>query len=192
MSLLILASQSPRRRELLAEAGYSFHVVPPRPDAESPPQRGEAAVDYVRRSAYEKARDVAQRTPAGTVIGCDTVAACEGQILGKPADRADAEQMLRRLRGRKHQVLSGLCLWHRPSDSIVLEVAETQLFMEPISDEQLDEYLDSGAWQGKAGAFGLQDRLGWIRVLDGSPSNVVGLPLELLAEMLAKAEGNHE
>ena len=92
--------------------------------------------------------------------------------------------MLCLIRGREHRVYSGIYLWRRPGDETSVRVAVTRLVMEPISDEQLEEHLDSGQWEGKAGAFGLQDRLGWVRIVQGSESNVVGLPLELLAEML--------
>jgi septum formation protein len=98
--------------------------------------------------------------------------------------------MLHLLRGREHHVLSGLCLWHVPSGRHWTEVAVTALLMEPLTDEQLEAYLETGAWEGKAGAFGYQDGHDWLRVLAGSESNVVGLPLELLAEMIRHA-GEH-
>jgi septum formation protein len=217
---LILASSSPRRRELLAEAGYTFEVVPPAESAEAGPQSsrhvpravGEPDIDaasadgtrrpatmssqiaaespaaYVARLAYQKAADVAARIDSGLIIACDTVAECEGQILGKPADEADARRMLRRLRGREHHVYSGLCLWPRPVGEPHVRVACTRLQMDGLSDAQIEEYLASGQWKGKAGAFGYQDRLGWVHVVEGSESNVVGLPMELLAAMLEEFE----
>lgn len=185
---LILASSSPRRRQLLQEAGYSFVVLPPREEAEDAARPGESAEALVRRLAVQKARDVAHRVPHGLVVACDTVAECQGQILGKPADRADARRILQALRGREHQVLSGLCLWRRPDDWHDAQVERTTLVMEPLSDVELEAYLDSGAWEGKAGAFGYQDGLDWVRIVEGSASNVVGLPMERLAEMLARLE----
>jgi septum formation protein len=181
---LILASQSPRRRELLAEAGYDYVVQPPSPSAECGVCSGESPAALVARLAEQKARDVAQHVAEGIVVGCDTVAECQGQVLGKPADEEHARAMLRLLRGRKHRVLSGLCLIERPSNKTRTQIAVTTLEMLPLDDAEIEDYLASGQWQGKAGAFGLQDRLGWIRVIEGSESNVVGLPLELLAEML--------
>ncbi len=89
------------------------------------------------------------------------------------------------LRGRRHRVLTGLCVWPLDQPEPLLRVAVTQLVMDELSDAALEDYLATGQWQGKAGAFGYQDRLGWVRVESGSESNVVGLPLELLAEMLA-------
>jgi len=182
---LILASNSPRRRQLLREAGYAFTVVPPSAGAESPPLAGERPAQLVARLAEEKAADVAGRLAAGLVIGCDTVAECRGEILGKPADRAHARQMLALLRGQPHRVYSGLCLWRRPGDRRQTRIAVTNLVMDNLSDEQLAAYLATGDWEGKAGAFGYQDGLDWVHIASGSESNVVGLPMELLAEMLA-------
>lgn len=183
---LILASTSPRRRQLLAEHGYDFQVIAPSESAESGMSNGETAGELVARLAYQKARDVAQRTPAGLVIGCDTVAECQGEILGKPAHRQHAEQMLQALRGSEHRVYSGLCLWARPGDQQRIAVDVTTLIMDPISDDSLQRYLDTDDWQGKAGAFGYQDGLDWVHILEGSESNVVGLPMELLARLLAE------
>jgi septum formation protein len=141
----------------------------------------------VAQLAYRKAADVARRIDRGLVLACDTVAECDGQVLGKPTGREHARQMLEILRGREHRVLSGLCLWEVPTGTPQIEVATTTLRMDSLSPQQIDEYLASGQWQGKAGAFGYQDRLGWVHVVEGSESNVVGLPLELLAEMLRAA-----
>lgn len=182
---LILASQSPRRRELLTEAGYPFEVIPPADTAECGLCSGENPAQMVARLAYQKAADVAQRVSAGLVLGCDTVAECAGMILGKPADREHARQMLATLSDQEHRVFSGVCLWKIPGGEPRIRVAITRLRMDHLSEQQLDEYLDSGQWEGKAGAFGYQDRLGWVHVIEGSESNVVGLPMELLAEMLA-------
>jgi septum formation protein len=92
--------------------------------------------------------------------------------------------MLQTLRGREHEVYSGLCLWRRPADQVKTEVETTRLIMDPISEADIDAYLDGGAWQGKAGAFGYQDGIDWVHIVDGSESNVVGLPLELLRRMI--------
>lgn len=181
---LILASGSPRRRELLAEAGYEFRVAEPHESAECGVCSGESPSEFVARLAFQKAADVASRSHPGWILGCDTVGHCLGRILGKPLDQDHARQMLQLIRGREHWVLTGLCLWDVEADRRDTRVATTRLIMEPISDAQLEDYLDSGQWQGKAGAFGYQDGHDWLRVLEGSESNVVGLPLELLAEMI--------
>jgi septum formation protein len=181
---LILASGSPRRRELLAEAGYEFEVVVPDEVAECGLCSRETPEKLVVRLARQKAADVVARIPFGLVIACDTVAECDGQILGKPANEDNARRMLQLLSGREHRVLSGLCLWHIPAGQPRVAVAITRLRMDRLSEAELDEYLSSGLWEGKAGAFGYQDRLGWVHVVEGSETNVVGMPMELLAEML--------
>lgn len=168
----------------MEEASYEFTVIAPSESAECGACSGESPAEMVARLAEQKARDVAVRVEEGVVIGCDTVAECQGQILGKPANEDHARSMLHLLRGRRHRVLSGLCLIRRPEDDVRVRVELTTLEMLPLSDDEIEDYLAGGAWEGKAGAFGLQDRLGWIRVIGGSESNVVGLPMELLAEML--------
>ncbi len=206
---LILASRSPRRRELLAAAGYDFEVFPPSDDAENGTCAEETPEELVVRLARQKAADVARRITlepatndlwcgrpgcisrrdAGTtrlILGCDTVAECAGKILGKPADREDAKAMLALLSGQEHRVYSGLCLWPLPDGEPAARVAVTTLRMDPLAPELLDAYIAGGQWQGKAGAFGYQDGLDWVHVVEGSESNVVGLPMELLAEMLEK------
>jgi len=181
---LILASRSPRRQELLREAGYKFEVCPPSEEAECGLCSNENPVQTVTRLAYQKAADVARRVREGLILSCDTVVECNAKILGKPLDEHHARQMLQILSGRKHRVFSGLCLWKIPDGQPQIRVAITILRMDRLSDEQLEEYIAGRQWEGKAGAFGYQDRLGWVHIVEGSESNVVGLPLELLAEML--------
>lgn len=185
---LILASRSPRRRELLVRAGYEIEVRLPRETAECGPRRGEDPARFVARQATRKAADVADQVHSGVVVGCDTVAECEGRMLGKPVDEDDARRMLQTLRGRAHRVLSGLCVWKKPGKTPEVRVAVTVLRMDRLTDDQIDGYLASGQWRGKAGAFGYQDRLGWVHVVEGSESNVVGLPMELLEQMLGASE----
>ncbi len=160
----------------------------PADTAECRLSRGEGPAQLVARLAYQKAADVARRVGRGLILACDTVAECDGQVLGKPLDEDHARQMLKALRGREHRVLSGLCLWQQPAGGADVRVAVTTLRMDRLTDGQIDEYLATGAWQGKAGAFGYQDRLGWVHVAEGSESNVVGLPMELLAEMIAEVQ----
>jgi septum formation protein len=193
-SSLVLASRSPRRRELLAAASYEFEVCPPSEDAESGVCSGETPRELVARLARQKAADVARRLDRGLVLGCDTVVECNGQILGKPADEAHARAMLTALSGQTHRVLSGLCLMEACGDcrtgcqpvpqEPLAAVAITTLRMDQLTPQQLDEYIAGGQWEGKAGAFGYQDGLDWVHIVEGSESNVVGLPMELLAEML--------
>lgn len=188
---LILASQSPRRRELLKNAGYVFEVIPAREESEDQRRDNESPTQYVLRLARQKAEDVALRMKNGAkiVLGCDTIVVCRETILGKPLDRCDAERMLRLLRGTQHSVITGVCLYPIPTETAetiepLIRCDETILSMNEISDAELEAYLDTNLWSGKAGAFGYQDRNQWIRIEKGSESNVVGLPLELLKTML--------
>ena len=181
---LILASTSPRRNHLLTEFGYQFETDPPSDGAECGICSGEAPPELVVRLARQKAVDVAVRYDFAIILGCDTVAECYGQVLGKPRDREDASRMLKLLRGKEHRVHSGVCLWVRPEDQVLLQVDTTTLFMDEVSDQQLENYLDTNKWEGKAGAFGYQDGWDWLHVTKGSETNVVGLPMELLKDML--------
>jgi septum formation protein len=121
------------------------------------------------------------------IVACDTVAECQGQILGKPGDESHARAMLRLLSGREHRVYSGLCIWTVPEEEPRVEVDRTTLRMDPLTNEQIDDYLTTGLWEGKAGAFGYQDGFDWLHVVEGSKSNVVGLPMELLERMLGRS-----
>ena len=186
---LILASTSPRRKQLLTEFGYQFETDPPSDDAECGVCSGETPPELVVRLARQKAVDVAVRYNFAIILGCDTVAECYGQVLGKPRDREDARRMLSLIRGREHRVHSGICLWIRPEDQVLLQVDTTTLFMDDVSDEHLEDYLDTNKWEGKAGAFGYQDGWDWLHVTKGSETNVVGLPMELLEKMLDGIHG---
>jgi septum formation protein len=185
---IILASSSPRRKELLERFGYRFRVVEPDPSAECGICSRETPPELVARLAYQKAANVIEKIDSGLVLACDTVAECVAIILGKPEDRDHAKQMLERLRGRSHSVYSGLCLWDKASAQRHVRVDVSRLWMEPISDSQLEAYLDTDQWVGKAGAFGFQDGPDWIRLDQGSATNVVGLPMEMLEKMLAELD----
>lgn len=182
---LVLASGSPRRADLLRAAGYEFRILPASDAAECGMCSRETAPELVARYAYRKAADVAPQLSEGMILAADTVAACMGQILGKPADRSHAESMLRLLSGRNHDVYTGVCLWSAATQRCLVEVVRTSLQMETLEEPELERYLDSMRWEGKAGAFGYQDDNDWIRIVEGgSESNVVGLPMERLAELL--------
>ena len=181
---LILASGSPRRAQLLAAAGYDFTVMVAGEDAECGMCSRETAPEMVARYAYRKAADVVSRIDTGFVLAADTVASCVGQILGKPRNQEHAEEILRLLSGRRHDVYTGICLWSTEQNRCLVDVVRTELEMLPLSEEMLEEYLDSMKWEGKAGAFGYQDGNDWLLVRSGSESNVVGLPMERLAELL--------
>jgi septum formation protein len=198
----ILASNSPRRRSLLAEAGYAFEVIAPDPACEESARPNESAPQMVVRLATAKAKYVADRwnqtngdrAGPAIILGADTVAECQGALLGKPNDRQHAREILQALRGRQHSVWTGICLWIVPEQRHWSTCVQTRLEMDALSDEQIDGYLETGSWRGKAGAFGYQDGNDWVKIIEGSPSNVVGLPLERLAEILeaiAGAEPSH-
>lgn len=180
---LILASASPRRRQLLEEAGYAFSVDPSDAD-EPPPEPGAAPAEYVARLAWRKAASVAARHRRGLVLGADTVCDLGGAILGKPVDRDDAEGMLRRQEGQELRVLTGLCLHRAGVEEWVGAVEVSVCRCRAFTDAERNAYLDSGLWQGKAGAYGVQDDDPFVQVVSGSWSNVVGLPLERLAVLL--------
>ncbi|MBL9094936.1 MAG: septum formation protein Maf [Planctomycetaceae bacterium] len=187
-SKLILASGSPRRKLLLQEAGYPFDVVVPSEEAECGVCSGETPPELVARLAYQKALDVSTRIGPALIVACDTVVECHGQVLGKPRDEDHARQMLRMLSGREHQVYSGLCVWKVPEQEPQVEVDRTTLRMDPLDDRRIEDYLATDLWFGKAGAFGFQDGFDWLHIVAGSESNVVGLPMELLAKMLANVD----
>ncbi len=184
---LILASGSPRRKELLQQAGFNFTVDVPDEDAESIGEVRLSPVELVAALAFQKAANVAKRSDNGLVLAADTVAECDGQVLGKPQDRADAQRMLNQMRGKQHFVHTGVCLWRRPGDRKSVQTETTTLQMSELSDEAIDQYLDTGLWKGKAGAFGYQDGIDWISIEQGTASNVVGLPMDLLDRMLNMA-----
>jgi septum formation protein len=178
---LVLASASPRRRELLASAGIAFDVEPVDVDERREP--GEAPEAYVERVARLKAGGGARRHPARAVLGADTVVVVDGEVLGKPASAADAARMLRRLSGRAHAVLTGVALaWQ---GRITSRVERTDVVMSPISEDDLAWYVASGEPLDKAGAYAIQGLASrFVTRIEGSYSNVVGLPVATVVELL--------
>ena len=147
---------------------------------------GDPTSVYVSRLAVQKAADVAARvTEPSIIIACDTVAECQGVVLGKPQDRQHAREMLQLLSGREHSVWSGLCVWNSATGEFDIQSACSILKMQTLSEDLIEEYLDSGAWEGKSGAFGYQDGLPWLTLVSGTAENVVGLPMDLLQKMLS-------
>lgn len=186
---LVLASTSPRRRELLALFGLPFDVVASRFDEDSLPPVGLAPADYVIRLASGKAAEVAARTQGNAlVLGADTTVVLDGDFLGKPADAEDARAMLRRLSGRTHQVYTGLCLVPVQAGVMgdaVTDAARTDVTFDPIPEDALRAYVATDEPLDKAGAYGIQGRaLSFIPAIHGDYFNVVGLPLELLRALL--------
>jgi nucleoside triphosphate pyrophosphatase len=181
----ILASASPRRRQLLADAGYRFEVDVPEVDEPTPDERTSPA-EYVVQLAWRKAACVAARRTVGVILAADTVCAVDGHILGKPADRADAERMIRLQEGRDSDVITGLCLFRAERQEWVGAVETSVCRFRSLSDAERTVHLDSGRWRGKAGAYGIQDDDPFVSIVSGSRSNVVGLPMERLANLLSR------
>ena len=196
--MLVLASASPRRQELLRSAGISFVVQPA--DVDETPLPGESARDCAERLAREKALAVWQSRPQDVVLGADTVVVVEGEMLGKPVDSNDAARMLRMLAGREHQVITGACLvWggtrlREPeargelgTEKRELRIASesTLVTMSELSEEEIREYVATGEPMDKAGAYAIQGMASrWIPRIEGDYSNVVGLPVALVCRML--------
>jgi len=181
---LVLASRSPRRAELLRAAGIGFTVRSV--EIDETPRESEVPRDYVRRLAEEKARAVAADA-SEVVLAADTTVVLGGEIMGKPVDAADAIRMLRALAGQKHTVITGVFL--KRGDSAAGDVASTEVWVAPMSDEEIAEYVASGEPMDKAGAYAIQGLASrFIERIDGSYSNVVGLPIALTYRMLHEAE----
>jgi septum formation protein len=187
MSRFILASNSPRRRQLLSEAGYYFKVVtPPWPEPEAE-EAHRNATEFAQAASYFKARSVASLSRTNVILAADTVVARDGQIFGKPVDREDARRILSSLSGTTHEVITGVTVLDPRSGRRIIAKDRTGVTMRRMSPAQLEEYLDSQEWQDKAGAYGIQD-IGdkFVERVDGSFSNVVGLPMELVTDLLER------
>ncbi|MGO9646916.1 MAG: Maf family protein [Terriglobales bacterium] len=212
--MLVLASASPRRQELLRNAGIEFVVHPA--NVPEIPQDGELPRAFAERMAREKALAVFAQRPNEPVLGADTVVVVDGEILGKPRDTADAARMLRLLSGRRHEVITGVCIagrlplglkpaankglvgtaqavpFHGRSDGLSLVVrAETTLVtMEKLSEDEISSYVASGEPMDKAGGYAIQGMVSrWISRIEGDYFNVVGLPVALVWRMLEEAQG---
>lgn len=179
---LVLASSSAERRRLLSEAGYRFEVIEPGGEEDfghdNPRQLAE-------RLAYFKARRVADRVPSGLVLGADTICLLGEQVIGKPTDEDDARRILRTLAGTRHRVITGLCLLEASSGVRIVGSEVTWVTMRPMSDQEIEDYVASGAGWGKAGAYAVQpENDPYVERIEGSISNVLGLPMELFERML--------
>jgi septum formation protein len=178
--MLVLASRSPRRAELLSAAGIEFTVRAA--DIDETPQPGEKPGDYVLRIAQEKAEAVV-RDGSETVLAADTIVVVGSEILGKPKDQADAVRMLKALSGRRHEVITGICLLL--ARDIVLDSATTGVWVSPLNEAEIEWYVASGEPMDKAGAYGIQGLASrFIDRIEGSYTNVVGLPVALVYQLL--------
>jgi septum formation protein len=183
---LILASNSPRRKELLLLGGQEYRVVAA--DVDETPLAGEEAKEYVTRLAIEKARAAAGRVDGDALIlAADTTVVHTGSILGKPADAADAKKILEDLRGKTHLVLTAIALLRLPGEELVLDLAETAVPMRNYTDEEIERYIASGDPLDKAGAYAIQHAdFHPVSKMQGCFANVIGLPLCHLQRSLQK------
>jgi septum formation protein len=183
MRRLVLASASPRRRELLSQAGFMFEIHPAHIPED--PRPNEDPIAYVVRVAREKAQAVFDELndPAATVLGADTTVTLDNHILGKPEDTADAARMLRLLSGRTHRVITGVAVVTSESAEVAAEVTGVRFLA--LSDEEIAAYVATGEPMDKAGAYAIQGRAArWIPRIEGCYFNVVGLPIALVSTML--------
>jgi septum formation protein len=180
---IILASNSPRRRDLLGQIGLDFTIDPADVDERVLP--GETPEAYALRVAQDKAQVAAERVSAGIVIAADTIVVLGDHILGKPADASDAERMLTLLSGREHCVITGLVMLDAASGRSSARTSVTTVWFRDLSSEEILSYVQSGEPLDKAGGYGIQGKGALlVKKIDGCYFNVVGLPLALLGEML--------
>lgn len=196
MKSLVLASASPRRQELLRNAGIPFVVQPT--DVPEIPRPGESPKACAERLAQEKAQAVLQRRPQDLILGADTIVVIDGEMLGKPCDAEDAARMLRLLSGRTHEVITGVCLMGARGTGNGDEATgfkdirseATLVTVQPLTEDDIRAYVASGEPMDKAGAYGIQGMASrWIPRIEGDYFNVVGLPVALVWRMLQAAGG---
>jgi len=180
---LILASGSPARRDLLTRAGYAFEVMPA--GVEEPKGFADPRT-FVQSASWVKAAAVAPKVDDGLVLAADTIGWIDGGPLLKPADEADARRMLRAMAGREHDLWTGVVLWRRPDDLQVAWQELTRVSFAPLGDAELDRYLATRSWRGHSGSYAIEEGDDpYVRVVRGSLSNVIGLPMETLTRVLA-------
>ena len=180
---IILASRSPRRAELLAAAGFAFEVLAA--DVDETPQQGEDPAEYVERLAIEKARAVFAMRPSALVLGADTTVTIDGRILGKPLDDEDARRMLQRLSGRVHLVHTGVAVVS--TRGVESAVDTTRVWFDAMTDEDISWYVATGEPTDRAGAYAIQGFASrFIPRIEGSYSNVVGLPVAMVSSILRR------
>jgi septum formation protein len=181
---LTLASGSLGRRELLKFSGYTFDVRPANIDEPTEARLGDIR-HYVSELAFLKAAAVAPTVPDGVVIAADTVGWLDGKVVGKPDDEAHARRILQGLSGRDHELWSGVCLWVRPGDFQIAWQERSLVRMVELSEAEIESYLKTRKWAGCSGAYAIQiPDDPYLKVVEGSASNVIGLPMESLARAL--------
>ena len=185
MAHLVLASSSPRRQELLGQLGLEFDVFSP--DIDESVQQGERVEQYVERLAQEKARAVFARFPDAIVIAADTSLGLDGQIIGKPESKTHAFAIWEQLSGRWHDVFSGICV--ATAQKTLSQVVQTRVEFQTLTRQDMEDYWATGEPLGKAGAYAIQGIASqYIPKIQGSYSNVVGLPLHEIAQLLKRVK----
>ena len=186
---IILASSSPRRRQLLAEAGYKFTIVSPDVDESDFDAEGTNPCEYAKRLALAKAKSVAGKYPDSLVIGADTVADFGGEIIGKAADAKEAEEITRRLFSRPHKVITAVAIVRKSDGIEIVESDSTTVYPRKLTESQIAEHIKGGSWRGKAGAYAIKEEDEFVERIEGSLTNVMGLPMELLQRLLKELAG---
>ena len=186
-SQFILASASPRRRDLLAKAGYCFEIIPSAVDESAYDTDGITSEEHTKVLALAKAKDVAARFPNAVVVGSDTVVDLDGEIIGKPDDADHAEEITRKLFSKPHKVITGLAMVCIEKDIEIVESDTTVVYPRQLTEAQIAGHITNGQWQGKAGAYGIQETGDeFVERIDGSFTNVMGLPMELTERLLKR------
>jgi septum formation protein len=183
---LILASQSPRRQSLLRHAGFEFDVDPANIDEESYPTELLPS-DVALLLAKRKAESVSQKHPNDVVLAADTVVALGDSVLGKPKDAADARRMLRLLAGTTHIVITGVAVMHASASFERVKRVMSAVRMRLLNSNEIDRYVETGDWEGKAGGYGIQDHDPFVKRMSGCHTNIVGLPMTTTKVLLAGA-----
>jgi septum formation protein len=184
---LILASASPRRKSLLSEAGYTFVVHPSDFDEESVSRTGLTPADFALRLAVAKANAVVPSFPNDVILAADTIVAFGEQILGKPSDPLQARQMLELLSGTTHLVITGLVVLCQSKAHFATDTVTSAVRMHLLTSQQIERYVFSEAWRGKAGGYGIQDNDPFVQRMTGCMTNIVGLPMTSARRMLHEA-----
>ena len=170
---------------MLAEAGYNFTIVNPDIDESAFDTEGISPCEYAKRLALAKAKSVAEKFPDCLVIGADTVADFESEIIGKPADAKEAEEITRRLFSRPHKVITAVAIVRISDGTEIIESDSTTVYPKKLTDNQIAEHIKGGSWRGKAGAYAIQEGGDeFIERIEGSLTNVMGLPMELVNRLL--------
>lgn len=183
---IILASASPRRRQLMSEAGYEFTVVPPEVDESTFKTDSVDPLEYTKRLALAKAKSVACKHPDSFIIGADTIVDFQGRIIGKAADAEEAEEITKKLFSAPHKVTTGVAIVRLNDGTELVRSDSTTVYPRKMTAEQIADHIKGGSWQDKAGAYAIQETGDeFVEKIDGSMTNVMGLPMELLESLLA-------